>query len=257
MDSQAVSPDGRWYLCSNRWDDCLLAEVGGKRSYRYPSRNSDCYRHVLWMADGRRWLENFLVNGFSHRLVLHDVANPKLSTAIPLADKAALYGHLQAARDPKTLIAVVNPNDDIGYNTDGSPPAPPTDPRFVVTRFGLQDRAPLIAQYHVMPPHGSADATYWVSPQGDRIAWQVTTEQQNPMLALAHRIIPSIQAPNVQTIEFWVSEINGGNMHELGLIESPLTKESGEPVWLNVEWLPGDRTLSFEYDSKLYTITAD
>lgn len=258
VDDQGVSPDGCWYVCSSRWDECLLAEVNGSRHYLYPSVDSSAYRSLHWMPDGHHWLENY-VNGETLQLVLHDTENPKFSRSLLPQDARAkeLFGALKAILSPQEAISVVDPNPD----TDGfsDPPLQAKTPKVLtVTRISLDAPATAQAQYHVTVPGGTAQYKLALSPRGDRIAWQVTTLRSDTARNWLHRFLPFIQPNSRRQIEVWVSALDGSELHEVGSIEEkPNDSEQDAPVFHSLQWLPGGKSLSFEYRDVLYTVPAD
>jgi hypothetical protein len=54
----------------------------------------------------------------------------------------------------------------------------------------------------------------------------------------------------------WVSEFDGGNMHEVGSL--PFDHFPKEQTWIEkIQWLPGGKQISFIYRNWLYTVPAD
>jgi hypothetical protein len=256
VDSQGVSPDGGWFVCSSRWDTCLLSEVNGRHHYTYPSANDDAYRSLLWMPDGHHWLENYVLNGESHRLLLHDTEHPQSSISLPLAGKKELFGALYAVVSPQEGIAVV----DSDPPTDGidSAPVDPLNPHVLtISRVALDAHTQPIAQYQVAVPSDTARYDLHVSPQGDRIAWQVTTIRADIWQRWLHRYLPFVRRKVQPRAEVWICNLDGSNMHEAGSIVEPPAEDDGSSLRLSLQWLPGGKRLSFEYEDALYTIPAD
>jgi hypothetical protein len=177
VDSQGVSPDGKWFVCSARWGDCLLAEVNGRRNRIYPNAFSDDNydRSLFWMADSRHWLENY-GNGSSRKMLLHDVDHPKSTISIPIGNKGDLLGDLEMVISPQDAIAIADP-DPAGGDENWAP-LNPTHPHLVdVYRLSLDTRAAPKTHYQVPVPGNAAHYELALSPKGDRIAWEVTTLQ--------------------------------------------------------------------------------
>ncbi|HLK59673.1 MAG TPA: hypothetical protein VKU00_24140, partial [Chthonomonadaceae bacterium] len=162
VDDQDVSPDGKWYLCSARWGECLLAEVTGTRYFTYPYKNSEDYRHLYWSADSRYWAENFSNDWESHQLQLYDIENPRSSVSLSLAGREGLIGFLTAIISPQRAIAVQLPDE----TDDGTPL---TDNRAVVTLFSLTDSRTPVTVYRIKPPNSALCRRLAISPRGERI----------------------------------------------------------------------------------------
>ncbi len=203
------------------------------------------------MPDSRHWLENYGVNGTSHCVVLHDVAHPKLSQTLPLHGRGDWYCDLKCLRSSGQAISVLEPEKD--DNDHGSISTPIT-----VLVWSLATGR-LISQYQFASPLTAEHAHLWVSPQGDRIAWQVTAANADPLRTWLHRLIPRLQANPSPTVGLWISRLDGSHVHEIGhIVVEPKAGDIDDPIpWLDVHWLPGGKKLSYEYEDRLYTVAAD
>ncbi len=105
VDSECVSPDGKWYTCSARWNECLLAEVNGTRHFLYPyTGEGDHHREILWLPDSRHWLERY---GYDANLnmVMHDTQNLKASVKLSRNANSTLANiDMTASPDKAVLI---------------------------------------------------------------------------------------------------------------------------------------------------------
>jgi hypothetical protein len=251
VDDQNVSPDGKWYLWSQRWGGCLLASVNGKRQHLYDSADDECYRSLLWMTDGYHWLENYYLNGKTKHLVLHDVRDPKTAITFPITGREELFCHLQCILSPQEMVAVavLEPDvDDLGRAAPNS--------HILVYKLSLDTRAKPHAPYRIAVPRGSPDYVYAVSPRGDRIAWGVTITRGDSLMTRLHRVFRFIKPKQWQSTEIWICNLDGSGMREIGNVLEP-PSEDGESPWLDLQWLPGGKCLSFEYKDALYTVPAE
>lgn len=261
IDSQCVSPDGKWFVCSARWGDCLLAEVNGKRRYLYSSVQDDAYRSILWLPDCRHWLERYGQNGRVSRMVLHDIENPQLS--IPLAAAS----HPTAA----TMDAVVQPNTAVLFQIDGRPAegeirsedGPPTRPgrRATVSLVPWTGGGSPIARYAFEAPAGMAPYYDAVSPDAKHVLWCAATQRKSQFLDFLHRFWPTLGTAHHRSTTLWTTRIDGSRLTKLGSIIEPTDSDEGMladgPVYLNRKWMPGGNSLSFEKDGSLYVIPLD
>ena len=253
VDDQCVSPDGRWFLCSSRWDGCLLAEVEGTRHTLYKSADDDAYRSFWWTADSRYWLENYHTNGTASRLILHDIAHPDFQESIPIGNHGAVFGALEAVISPREGITL----QDLYPHTDGiliEPPHPGKPHRVTFSRISLDAHAVVLAQYPVDTPQGSSLYATYLSPKRDRIAWIVTTARKNVIQNWLHNYLSLVPRYDQTVKEVWVSQLDGSHMHAIGNI---MVKPGEELDALPLQWLPDGKRLSFEYKDALYTVPAD
>ena len=256
VDDQRVSPDGRWFVCSDRWGECLLAEVNGAHHYTYPSADSANYRSLLWMPDGHHWLEGYVNGGSASRLILHDTEHPQSSVSIPIRSEREqeLFGSLEAAVSLQEGISIVAPDHDTG-GLDVAPAGFDTPIVLTISWVSLDASARVRAEFRVNVPGQIGHYRLRVSPQGNRIAWQVTALREDVGRRWMHRYLPFVREHLYRRTQVWVSRSDGSGMREIGsIIEQPGEEKAGE---LFLQWLPGGRRLSFEYKEVLYTVPAD
>jgi hypothetical protein len=116
VDSDAVSPDGKWLLWSERWGHCLLASVRGTARYTYPEDDDGCYRQVLWLRDSRRWLEVFRNGRHVHHVRLHDVRRPRRWRTIPVAGRQGRLADIDIVLSLGRAIGLAGPDRDLGVS---------------------------------------------------------------------------------------------------------------------------------------------
>lgn len=233
VDSMAVSPDGRWFAWSERWGCCLVAQVKGRRRYLYPEDDDGCYRRVLWMADSRRWLEMFHVNGRVHHLILHDVTRPVLARMLPLRDQRGLLANISQVTDLSHAIALTK--QDLGPD-DMRPRARTVQ----VWRVAPDGRRPAARIASMRAPGASRVNRAEVSPRGDRIAWEFVTRRPDQSWLC----------------DLWVSRIDGSRLRRIGSVIARGESDDDSAPTLNAGWLPDGRRASFVWKDRLYTVAA-
>jgi len=258
-DSQCISPDGKWFLCSARWGRCLLAEVNGTRHYSYPDAEAgECYRDTLWLPDSRHWLERYGVNSQTYCVLLHDTQHPSLSIRLPVA------AHSTAARMEKVAMpdaAVVVDGPDQETNDLGEPVVRAASPKTRQVSISLvpwRTGGRPFARYSVSVPFGVRNDDLKISPDARYVAWKVTTQSTAPLQLWLHRYLPYLRFPKYRSTAIWASRIDGKDRHEIGhVIETTDASEENETLSESVldelKWLPDGRHLSFEYKNALYT----
>jgi hypothetical protein len=263
VDSQCVSPDGKWFLCSARWGECLLAEVNGTRHFLYPNIvDHDCSRGLHWLSDSRHWLERYGGGGEIHALILHDVENPKQATELPV-NKDKEIADIQIISTLDKACVVDWPDDDV--DDFGQPLK--KDAQLNVTKqvtlsfVSLQSKARSRPRHTLTIPARVSDYDFHLSPQANKVAWLVNGQAASPLHVWLHRFLPGIKPIQQQTTALWVSSIDGTNRHEVGqIVETgnvPSEESSDKTLLEELKWLPDGKHLSFEYKHILYVIAAD
>jgi hypothetical protein len=202
------------------------------------------------MPDSRRWLENYGVNGRSHGVILHDAAQPKFAWRLSLQGREQWYCNLECLLSQDRAISLMSDDDN---QIDG-PASPPVT---VIVWSPITGKS--ISQHQYAAPLSLESPHYWVSPQGDRIVWQVSRKEASPLQVWLHRFLPMARIKARPTVGLWISRIDGTDLHEIGhLVVPPQPDDEGDTtLWLDVHWLPGGKRLSYEYHDRLYTVAAD
>ena len=256
-DYYVVSPDGKWLLTPTWQNHYLLAEINGKRHQDFPSLHIEAPRFLLWMQDSRHWLESYVV-GNAHKLFLRDVENPQSVQELPLAGDNRLLSYLARVISLQKAISIVPPEAE-----EAKSPVPPA---VKVCILSLEARGKVLQEYRIPVPKRSQHNSYYVSPQGDKIAWEIVTLSSDRMGEWLQKYLPflKVQPHNLKRTELWVCNLDGTDMHEIGCLPHPKDQEVEaflpgrlSPDFWSIVWLPDGKQLSFEYEDKLYTVPVD
>jgi len=240
VDNQCVSPDGRWFVRSGRWDNCLLASIDGSHKHIYPSLATDCYREIFWLSDSRHWIEAFGVNMECKKLVLHDVLAPGVSTSLPVSDQALLLGHLRAVPALSRAISIKLPEEEDTPQTEG---------KVTITQFDLLHPGSG-SRLTTMAIPGAADGcTAHVSPDGTQIAWCAVSPAADPVRSILHKFRSAIDVHPFTQYVVYVSAPDGSGMREIGEVASKDPDDS-----LEIGWLPDGKSLTVEYGDSMYLV---
>jgi hypothetical protein len=119
------------------------------------------------------------------------------------------------------------------------------------SRFVLQ------RSYTQLAPNNIAADEIVPSPDGKRIAWQVSYDYENPVLVFLHKISSSVQVTKQHRIALWIKDPENAKARELGyLVED--NAQPNQPASPNgLAWTPDGKSLSFLYDNALWTLPVD
>jgi hypothetical protein len=106
-----------------------------------------------------------------------------------------------------------------------------------VLDFHIGDRT--VNERYIPLPPDTALQEMVISPQGDRIAWHLSTKTQG-----------------VWVESLWVSRIDGTQMHEIGSGDLEGGKKP-QIISGNMKWVPGEKRLSFRDQHTLYTVPVE
>ncbi len=240
VDYQSVSPDGKWFVRSGRWNNCVLTSIDCAHRHTYPSLATECYRNIYWLSDSRHWLEAYVVNWECKKLILHDVLKPGVSTSLPIANHPLLFGHLRAVPALSMAISIKTPEEEDNPQSAGI---------LTITRFDLVHPDTGRKTSIIPVPGGAEGCTACVAPDGKRIAWCTVTPSADPIRMLLHRFKNSIDAHVYARYIVYVSAIDGSEMREIGEIS-----ERDPDRRIEIGWLPTSNSLTVEYSNSLYVV---
>lgn len=246
-----VSPDGQqviWGMSAN--NPLFVATVDGERREQWPSDGG--MTQPFWCADGKHWLQ-FHFGGSPENLrwtsiQIHSLASPHDSETFP-SPPPGLNG-LDILAAPSADKVIARTPDPVKYgaakptkvqrHTDGG-----TTFTFVETRaFRTVQTISVWSLHQPQPLHQSSVALpgkameVVVSPDGRRVAWLLRNKASQSL---------------------WVSGLDGGGMHRVGVVRArggTLDSRSGNFV-SQLQWVPGDRAVSFVYAGALWSVPAD
>lgn len=259
VDDQMVSPDGKWFVCSARWDDCLLASVGGKLHHIYPSKDSSSYRGFYWLPDSRYWIESYRNSN-----IIHDVQNPTLAQELALAPNLKPDAYL--SRDQVVCIEWPDDQVDDAGQLHLDPGARGKTKQVVVSVRPLRKGVPPSVYHELTLPNEVERYNFKLSPDSTRAVWLVTWHHPVPYLDWLHKYLSFVRPVTMYGTSLWIGDLDGHEAHEIGRIEKsvdPATDnwaDDGEHLpdaqIDHVRWLPSGNSLSFEYQNALYTVPA-
>lgn len=269
VDDQQVSPDGNWYLCSNRWGDCLLTSIEGTGHRVYPSKDDAAYRGFHWTPDSRHWIESYGEGGTIKHLILHDVRKPAFSQELTF-DKDHVPD-IFLTTDRGVYIDWPQETMDVAGKLLLDKEAVGKLKEVTISTEALQDADKLFATHTLRIPTEVKYLYFKLSPDLIHVAWLVTWQRSNSYLEWLHKYISGIKPMTVQGTSLWVSDLDGRKAHEVGRIEKAIDPSEEEetlstyrstyrvpdPLIDEFMWLPSGKAISFTYQKKLYTVPAE
>ena len=227
-DSEALSPDGRRLIWSERWGRCMVCAVrsGARASTREDADGS--YRDVHWLPDSRRWLEVFRMNGQTRSALLHDAARPGWAQPVAVGERGALLASVRCIVASADALALEAPERDLGISDARG--------RVTLWRFPLLKPGPMKRVGSAPAPRGATDWQCALSPDGAQLAWEVW--------------IPA--GRNRLRGEIWVSVWDGRAPRLVGVL--PIRRQEpfgGAVADIQLQWVPGGRALSFVWKDRL------
>lgn len=236
-----LSPDGRHILLSNRYD-IVITTLVGKEVFRkrYDTDFTDSMVGVsdAWLSDSRHWvvfLWKYLPNQewTIPRTELYSLAaSSPLKQLLVWPEKRETLNFLSAvsvAGSMRNITLTFLRNSGV----DGQ-----------VWQRRYSGKRSYMREYTLRLPKGVGYAGWGdarFSPQGDRLAWWVTSEGAN----------------KIRTMGLWIGRIDGKQMRELDRLEVDSEADRQRLTPRNLRWLPDGKRLSFIYKKALYTIPVD
>ncbi len=287
-----ISPDLKWILSgnlSNIWRERLsydLVPMDGGTTTRHQVDSN--FMGVKWCLDSRHWIEfsgghvappgTSPENSISYPMEIQHVAirsldDPQRMRKVEISPKSLL-------REPSLLgdeysyrnMLVLSPDRFLTWRRM---PFPSPSPDIVVREMDLQSPNPL--HKYILTPPGRRFMTQLVpSPHGDRFPWKLREPLvPNPFVSKVLRRLFNGQtygyASGSSRMSLWVSQIDGSEMHELGVMPPTANRmvtlgqydtDSGEifgdrSLFRLLRWLPDGKHVSFTYKYDLYTVSTE
>jgi hypothetical protein len=192
-----------------------------------------------WLSDGKRWImQDSGPNGFG--TTLFDVAHP--GSGVRLGSNV---------KEPANWTANSASIDDCIWGVV-SKPGPIDENKISAAEWNVLGKSPLIT-YQIKTPVPGVAYLETCSPKHHRVAWLIYYSYMPQLGRLIHRLFPSVFVRGINEYGIWVSDLDGRNMVEIG--HDPI---SGEwPAVRSMQWLPGEKDISFMINEKLYTVPVD
>ena len=245
-----VSPDGKRLLWrenhSNSTIDYTVTDVDDSHAVKWT--DSQAAFSLAWLPDSQHWAA---IETWSSppKITTHDVASSKtntisiLSPPLSPSDAGGWFAGLNTPQGYAPFSEPIRPNQF--HAPDFQNPH-----LFFLSLFpGARPIQPVAL--HLPPLHEGDQIKMLLSPQGDRIAWFITSYYQSPIVAWLMTYFRHIHTSSNMVQSLWVSSIDGSNLHPLGNLEPGSHNMMETPLWT-----PDGKYLSFVYNLTLWRVPA-
>lgn len=244
-----LSPDGRTLLVliGASVKRGRIGTVNLQSGQWHPGRQQEF--PLGWLNDSYHWV-GAIEREHSSYLILH---NTHLPTNAGI-DIGPLPGgdFLGCTSHGNLLFATVREGASYSENPVG----------LILTEYSLGLKRQ-VHQYNVEAPGGTEISAIALSPQGDRLVWQVQLVKSN-LRDWVNRNLetfwPGHTSSGTEEDALWVSKVDGSNLRELGRIEVQRPGTFDGPPGSNlkqVRWTEDGLNVSFVYADVLYVVRVD
>ena len=256
-DHWQVSSDGRTLLFSSSdfvnggigYDLCGLDGAGLTRIPRPVIGNE-----AVWLRDGRGWacLDGGLDWDRHATLVVNRLGSPR-EQRLPLSGT------------PEAIRRVAEQETLLGFRADGHALVWTFAPGYKGNGEGTE-ASEMLADFAVAPgatihlasvplPQGVSLDWLLLSPRGDRLACLTSRETPSRWPRLLQPLLRrlGVKTPPSQTLELWVSDLDGRNRRLVGGLTTSADTDEVELT----QWTGDERTLTFEHHGDLYAVPVD
>ncbi len=248
-----LSPDHQWLLClpPTLAAGYSATSLDGSKQLRWKGLTAvrtfvPLYNCPVWLRDSHRWITDDLTlvhTSYGVQVTLRDSREPKESYSLPFDLALRKMKRIGCTLDDRIVFV------DMGV-ADFTP--------HFVTSVDMADCSltPAAARpnrYAVRLPVPAQLRLVSVSRQGNRLAWLLQYDKGSTAETILHRILPAVIVHPHPTLGLFVSSVDGTGMVEIGH-KAVVPAKPFDPEIANVQWLPGDRRVSFICNDALYTV---
>ncbi|HLK60199.1 MAG TPA: hypothetical protein VKU00_26795 [Chthonomonadaceae bacterium] len=239
------SPDKKWLLWfTNTYQGIFVSTQDGKQTADFTIRNP---QFGGWVDD-RHWIcyeEHDSNNKALTEVKVYSVDDPKHPHSIHMNGIDSSNWSIMVFPDATHLLT-----DNWQPDTEAK--------TLVLTKLELKQGASPITLSRIALPKNDAVNMVTYSPKGERIALVLSRVRNGPFSQLIHRFIPAYPVKTSNVISLYVCNRDGTGMREIGMMMDggPIDNEAGLDS-TSINWLPGEKQLSYVYKGALYTVPVD
>jgi hypothetical protein len=174
-------------------------------------------------------------------VILHDLEKPGQDKRLPITMKGTFIRIAGITQQDRLLLEYVGPV--------------PSPNLIQMADYSLLSASTTVHNSTIRLPMSSGVLDVALSSKGDRLAWLLGYDDEPPgFLWWLHQLLPSFPWHPQRRVGLWVSRLDGSGMAEIG--HQPALPDGQQEV-SHLQWLPGDKQISFLYKDALWTVPAD
>ena len=252
--SLRISPDGTRLLWFEFSDAVYGACFDGSHFFTFPAprdQDNSNWIQVRWASDSRHWVVVRNQHGAIQGLVYDgDPSHKPKVVPVTASDQSDLWDKIGIYDDDFYTPLILN--DHFLMCKVGNQATRKVD--VLDIRIGAHTTGLKTPSIQLPPDVGISEIA--ISPQGDRIAWNLTMPAAPKWVLALKRWVRHTHGEGEHVEGLWVSRIDGTEMREIGRRE--MKSDGGsEPRLYQLQWVPGSKRLSFMFDSALYTVPVE
>lgn len=223
----SASPDGQWllwypYPTGTALGNAEVTRLDGSKTVKFDDEMNGL--GTAWMPDSRHWIHCTMMGSSSFGGKIRD-CDVDTGTCRDITVPGLTGYEKQVVADKSGNLVTTGMSNDYSASGYSGP--------FSITRINIAGTIPSATVTPVTPPKdpGSQSGQAIISPDGTRILWTTrvfhVAEWQIFMSRILHRGFVSLGGASDE--DFYVSNIDGSNMHPLGRISNSFA--FGQATW--------------------------
>lgn len=215
---------------------CLVFAVNleGKEEVRI--KMVPLFSFAIWLHDSHRFLADEATDGNGEPVMVHDLDRPKQATRL----------NVRVNPFDETLVGITQEEHLLLRHWNGRDAAGSVQ----IADIGTQAPSAPVRRFAINLPISAIVERAEISSDGKRLAWLLEYDYSAPHAQWLHRLWPSYKLTAESRLGLWVSRLDGAEMTEIG--HKYYEDRPGELT--DLQWLPGDKKISFIYNDALYTV---
>lgn len=270
-----LSPDHKWRLWNPApWNEEFTAKNGlilhaysldGKREQQWKRGQENKYRRnsFRWLADSRRWIDLEIDDAaYLQGVTIHSLESPNADVTKTFVNRGSRW------------VAGITPD---AHLLSYDPTTMPSSPSLIYYDTPLDDAAPISRKITIPLPADTHLYNVYLSPDGARLLWHLTTRSRLPGLPLVQQLFARLGMQTEKQEGLWISKLDGSDLHELGHVPlKPLPPQinapqramqppTGQSAFLlteicslyRIQWLPDGKHILFAQGNEIYTLPVE
>jgi hypothetical protein len=232
---------------------CSAASLDGK-SHKLVSKY---YVRAVWSEDSSCVFSADYADAKKlHQTSLKRGATTTISFAHLGYPRANWNNLIYVYRDGRLLSAT---NGGAYYDFRSLPGSASTTPKTTVdmAEYDLNRPGNSLSNWSISGPDKTQNGIASISPEGDRLFWQTSTEIVSAPEQMLRRLFKTYQVHPVRLVRLFVSDVHGNRMHKIAEFQAAINHHSNDTLTSGALWSPDGKKIGFVLKGRFYTIPAD